>query len=322
MEFNFYPNGHFNAENYLCAAHNSFDGILKNYPNRVVHGNTKRDLLTPELVAKYCALIRYQNVDLGNQKLAEIVGRYGYGQSQFEQIQTIYNQAKTLKDKYVIRADRAVEVNGVSFRVLAKDDPLGFVIGNITNCCQHIGGAADSCVRDGYTNPHAGFLVFEETLRDENGKPTGQKRILGQSYVWYDPQTQTVCYDNIEIPKNILQELKSGEKQQKKLSVNTLIKTVVNSADEIMTTMNQNGTKVKRVTIGKAYNDLQDELSKKFKLTKHVAQHRGYHGYTDAREQYLIRTYDQTTKRLAANIMTTAKQMLQVEKKHDNEREL
>ncbi len=308
MKFRLYED----EQDFLCIAHNCFNQILKNYPNRVVNGNTERNLLSPRFVAEHCTLVEYENVDADNLPLAEIVGHYSYSQKQFNDIQTIYNQAKALKDDYVIRADRTVEENGVTFRVLAKDDPLGFVIGDITNCCQHIGGAGDSCVRDGYTNPHAGFLVFEEALRDENGAPTGQKRILGQAYVWYDPKTQTVCYDNIEIPDKVMSELERGEKHSQKLSMNTLMKTVVNSADAIMTTMNQNGTKVKRVTVGMAYNDLNGELSKKFQLIPDVALHRGYKGYTDAKKQYLIRTYDETTKRLAAEIMDTAEQIKQV----------
>ncbi len=197
------------------------------------------------------------------------------------------------------------------------------MIGDITNCCQHIDGAGDSCVRDGYTNPHAGFLVFEESIHDKDGKPTGEKRILGQSYVWYDPETQTVCYDNIEIPDKVVNELQSGTKHGKKLSMNTLMHTVVNSADEIMTTMNKHGTKVKRVTIGKAYNDLNHELNQHFKLTEDLAKHRNYNGYTDARSQYLLRTYDETTARLAAGIMDTAEQILQANQntQTDTERE-
>ena len=300
----------FDSYDYLCAAHNSFDQILKTYPNRVVNGNTQRDLLSPQFVAEHCSSIEYDHVEDDNRELAQLVGHYGYTQQQFEQIQKIYDEAKKLKDSYVISADRAVAENGVSFRVLKKDDPLGFVIGNITNCCQHIDGAGAACVRDGYTNPNAGFLVFEET---EN------QRILGQAYIWYDPETQTVCYDNIEIPNKILQELRRGEKDQGKLSINTLMKTVVNSADEIMTTMNQNGVKVKRVTVGKGYNDLRRELDQQFQLTEERAIHRNYSGYTDAREQYLIRTYDETTAQLARDIMDTAEQIIQADKTKANE---
>lgn len=167
------------SQDYLCLAHNAFDRIMKNYPNRVVIGNEERSLLTPRFVAEHSSIVEYDYVDNGNELLAEIVGKYGYDEEQFEHIQEVYNEAKTIKDKYVISADRAKGKNGITFRILEKDDPIGFVLGDITNCCQHIGGAGEECVDDGYTNPNAGFLVFEESELDDDGKPTGETRILG-----------------------------------------------------------------------------------------------------------------------------------------------
>ena len=287
-------------QDYLCAAHNAFDELLQKFPNRVVNGNTERDLLTPRFVAEHCSVMHYDNVDEQNVALAETVGAYGYTQDQFDKMQNIYNQAKKLKDQAVIRAADKGTVSDVSYRVLEKDDPLGFVIGDITNCCQHLGGAGESCVTDGYTNPNAGFLVFETTMRDADGKATGEKRILGQAYIWYDPATLTVCYDNIEIPSKVLAELESGEKHHQALSVGTLIQTIINSADGIMTAMNHKGTRtpVSRVTVGQGYNDLRVAFDQQFTVTSIRAEHRDYSGYTDAKAQYLIRTYEQTQAKL------------------------
>lgn len=287
-------------QDYLCLAHNHFDKILENYPNRVVNGNTERDLLTPKFVAEHSVVVSYENVDSENRELAELVGKYGYDQEQFGRMQQIFNTAKTVKSRAVIRANETTATNGISFRVLEKDDPLGFVIGDITNCCQHIGGAGGDCVSDGYINPHAGFLVFE----------TDEKRILGQAYVWYDPETYTVCYDNIEIPDKVLTELKHGEKHHANLSMSNLMQAVIHSADAIMTTMNRNGTKVERVTMGEGYNDLRSALDKHYPLVKDRAEHRHYHGYTDAHDQYLIRTYDQVKTKLTTMTANTSADLL------------
>ena len=295
-----------NERDYLCQAHNHFGVIQRLFPNMVVNGNTQRDLLSPKFVAEHCEIEEYEDVDEGNEALALMVGRYGYSQEQFDQIQEIYNEAKGLEDKYVIQADRAKAKDGISFRVLEKDDPLGFVLGYITDCCQYYGNpSGGDCVDDGYRNPEAGFLVFEEEIKDENGQPTGEHRILAQAYVWYDPETKTVCYDNIEIPDKILRELRSGSRQGEKISTEALMNSVVESADAIMSAMNRKGVKVERVTTGRTYNDLVSELGKRFGKPESppIAKHRGYSGYTDAdRAQYLIRTYDQTTKCYAAAI--------------------
>lgn len=298
------------SQDYLCNAHNCFETILKNYPNRVVTGNEERALLTPRFVAEHSTIIEYEDVEEGNELLAETVGRYGYSQEQFDHIQETYNRAKGIKDKYVISADRAKENDCITFRVLEKDDPLGFVLGDITNCCQHIDGVGGSCVDDGYINPNAGFLVFEESILDEKGKATGETRILGQAYIWYDPVTKTVCYDNIEIPTKVLGELRKGDKHDERISSSALLDAVVGSADAIMSSMNDKGIEVKQVTTGQGYNDLRTELERRFgsAKTKNLAKHRGYSGYTDADAgQYVIRTYDETTKQYRKEILDTSK---------------
>ena len=285
-------NDDYKPMDYLCAAHNSFAEIQKAFPNRVVNGNEERSLLTPKFVAEHCSFVEYEDVDEGNEALANLVGRYCYSQNQFEHIQDVYNKAKELKNKYVISADKADEEHGISFRVLEKDDPLGFVLGDITNCCQHVGGVGGSCVDDGYLNPEAGFLVFEESILDENGNPTDEKRILGQAYIWYDPETKTVCYDNIEIPTKILDELHKGDKHNSRLSSSHLLDAVVKSAEKIMLAMNKKGIKVERVTTGQGYNDLARQLEECFGAPERnpKARHRNYTGYSDARSaQYVIK---------------------------------
>ena len=290
---------------YLPLAHNSFALIQKNYPNKVVGGNTEYNMFSPRFVAEHCVLVEYTDIRPGNEQLAELIGKYGYSQAQFERIQNIYERAKTIKDSYVIMADRADENDTVKFRILEKDDKLGFILGDITNCCQKFGGAAESCIEDAFTNPEAGFLVFEESIKDKNGKDTGEVRMLGQAYVWYDPVTKTVCLDNIEIPGKVLNELrKEGKSEGKKLS-KEFMDAVEKSAVSIMKAMNKNGIKVERVTTGEGRNDLKHELEGRYQIElKPLSQHREYDGYSDAREkQYIIKTYDEVTKDYAAQTL-------------------
>lgn len=274
---------------YLCIAHNKFAQILHDYPNRVVNGNEERALLTPLFVAQRCTEVKYENVDQDNQTLADLVGRYGYNQDQFETMQEIFNRAKTTKDQAVIRADAARSHHGITFRVLNKDDPLGFVLGDITNCCQHICGVGGDCVVDGYLNPHAGFVVFETAPQRISDTP----RILGQAYAWYDPVTQTVCYDNIEIPTKVIDELEKGDKSGAELGMQNLLDAVIQAGETIMATMNQRGVAVRRVTVGRGHNDMYRALEKRFgePETNPQAKHRDYCGYTDAgTAQYVICT--------------------------------
>lgn len=260
----------------------------------VIRGNTNRDLLTPEFVVKHLSLQTYDDVNEGNESLAQIVGQYGYDQHTFNQIQEIYEKSKKIKQDYIIMANKDSENNSIQYRFLEKDDPTGFVLGNITNCCQHMGGGAESCVVDGFTSNSSGFLVFEKDVL-KNGKPTGEKRIIGQAYIWYDAKTETVCYDNIEIPNSVIKVLNKNAQELKDFE-----SALVRSADAILLAMNAKGkNKVKNVTTGTAYNDLKRILDAKFnKLNNTNSMPRNPNGgvYTDASAQYLIRTYDQATK--------------------------
>lgn len=302
------------VKDYLCMAHNRFENILKAFPNRTVNGTEQRSLLSPEFVAKHSIHTDYKNIKQGNKLLAEIVGQYGYTQKQFEIIQDVFERAKHIKNSYVIKADNSAQSKEslISFRFLEKDDPLGFVLGDITNCCQVVGGTAQSCVFDGYTNPNAGFLIFETSLLDKNGNPTNEKTILGQAYIWYDPQTKTVCYDNIEIPKKIGQMLKLAEKNNSEFSYEDFLKAVEASANSVMKVMNKKELQVKQVTTGQAYNSLNDVLLAKFGKpnTTELAKHQGYLGYSDAKEgQFIIKKYCDETQKFEDDIMSVVQEI-------------
>ena len=282
-------------QDYLCSACNNFSAIQKAFPNRLVNTNEERAKLSPKFVAEHSSFVAYDFVEEGNEELAYLIGRYCYSQEDFERMQDVFNEAKEQKDKFAISADKADESDPVQFRLLAKDDPMGFVLGDITNCCQHFGGAAESCVIDGYENPNAGFMVFEEAIKDENGKPTGETRILGQAYVWYDPNTKTICYDNIEIPSCILGEV---SKKNSALTKDMIMSAVEKSAEAIMRSMNRGGEiKVERVTTGEDYSDLGDILNRKYKKETSPKAKRGGCVYSDAEDvQYIIKEYDEVTK--------------------------
>ena len=53
---------------------------------------------------------------------------------------------------------------------LAKDDPRGFILGELTNCCQSYGGDAEACVFDGAFSPYAGFYVIMKKGEDGSNR--------------------------------------------------------------------------------------------------------------------------------------------------------
>lgn len=78
------------------------------------------------------------------------------------------------------------ELQGLTLRSLNRGDALCMQLGELTHCCMHRGGAAESCLRHGTTNPDGGFwVVFSAT-----GK------VIAQSWVWR--REAVLVVDNIE----------------------------------------------------------------------------------------------------------------------------
>ncbi len=310
------------TNDYLCRAHNLFNNICADYPYYSVNGNSSRGVFTPEFVAQICSAIKYDNVNQDNIALANMCARYGYNQQTFNNAQKILKTARNIKDQAVISAKPDSDENRVKYRVLEKDDIYGFFIGERTNCCQRLGDAGEDCVRDGYENPNSGFVVFEQDIYDQNDKPTGKKQIVGQAYVWYDPNTKTVCYDNIEIPHAVNRILKKTNHRVGEITATEMQSCINRSAKAIMETMNSKGIPVIQVTTGQGFNDAQDmfsgnaELSKgdqNFPANKNVS-------YSDAGyKQYVIDTYNNITNKYTQNISDNISQANQLVDQSQND---
>lgn len=135
----------------------------------------------------------------------------------------------------------------IRYHYLDKRSPTTSILGELSNCCQSIGRAGESCVKYGMVKPNSGFLEF----RDASGK------FMGQGWVWYNPENKQVTIDNIEIPTTLLGRMDDLEMQFKKLLEN-ITKGIIKGM----------GTKnVNRITIGLGYNDLS-HLLKNEKLYK------------------------------------------------------
>lgn len=78
------------------------------------------------------------------------------------------------------------------FRVLKDLDPMYFKVGLITDCCQRVGGAAESAAEDSFINPQAGVVVLEWQ------NPRSNWEILAQSYFHYIPADNAFILDNVE----------------------------------------------------------------------------------------------------------------------------
>lgn len=263
--------------NYTASIYNNWEKIKDAYPNKTVvadriRASQNNNLYLDEII-KVLNEIRYDNVLTGNEKMATMVSKYGYSQKDFELLQSWFESGKKLKkDDLILKIHDDEVLDGVTYKLMDKNDPETLIIGEKTNCCQTVDDSGKECVKYGVISPNSGFVKFSY-----NGK------IIGQAWVWYNPKTKTVCLDNIEIPIIWIKQLKNKE------ILSSFESCLVRMANAFKSKMKENGDEVKLVTIGAGFVDLPG--IEKFKRIKVNQDHLpdDYMGYSDASiYQYII----------------------------------
>lgn len=93
------------------------------------------------------------------------------------------------------------QIGNLEIRLLkANEINLALKLGNITECCQRLGSAAETCVVDGLINPYSGFIIARN--KDTN-------KILAQSYAWLNFSQEILVLDNIELNRSNSTDLNS-----------------------------------------------------------------------------------------------------------------
>jgi hypothetical protein len=93
---------------------------------------------------------------------------------------------------------------------LPKGDPRALILGNITSCCQHIGGTGEQCVMDGVNGRNQAFYVLVKTKKPNATKEDinwdtfdrDGNTVLGQGYVWRGVSNNMV-FDSWENTRNV-----------------------------------------------------------------------------------------------------------------------
>jgi len=157
------------------------------------------------------------------------------------------------------------------FRALREKDPRHLRIGIETNCCQRVGGAAESCVVDSFINSLAGILILE-MLND-----SGQWNLISQSYFHYVPEDNGYILDNVEAT-HLKSKLKENFKISLELCYNLLAKHILDLG-------------YKYVLAGKEYSKIEPEafetsVMEDDKRTYH--EQSGYDVYSDYNYQNAI----------------------------------
>jgi hypothetical protein len=124
--------------------------------------------------AEHAAVLSAYTRGEENMELAKLCYTYHQDEDKFEDYLELMGSAKDEDQCPNIRLNGADlgDLNLV-FRRLQPKDPRGPLLGEITNCCQHLGGVASDCAEAGTMDPEASFYVLER-----------RGVIIAQSFAW------------------------------------------------------------------------------------------------------------------------------------------
>lgn len=148
--------------------------------------------LTLDLAMSYIDNNKYENVNVGNERVVKVAALQNYSAQDFEMLQKIYNYGKqrTFSSIPRIESKTAVELSSGNYyyEILRLDDPRAMSIGFESDCCQRLGEPAELCMEHSMVDKNGRVFI----ITNENGE------VVAQSWVWRNKDV--LCFDNIEVP--------------------------------------------------------------------------------------------------------------------------
>lgn len=236
--------------------------------NEIKAFNSNR-FLTWDLAVSFVQTNKYNNIEIGNERVAEVSAIAGYSQADFNKLQQIYNYGKQRTFSSIPRIENTTDMHGVkyTYEILRLDDPLAMAIGTLTDCCQELNNCAEVCMEHSMVDKNGRIFV----IRDEDGN------IVAQSWVWRNGDV--LCFDNIEIPDKAFTRAKSSHDGLGRASFTDDVFEIYKQAghelmekdaiaykklfDEGKITEEQyESLRLGKITVGLGYNDIADSLRK------------------------------------------------------------
>lgn len=241
--------------------HNNFKRIVNSRKLKNIYKSGELELSD---IMGYLLNSKFINTREGNEELARLASSVGgiTTEEEFEYVQDVFEITKRRERSSI----PPIRVKGKKYeaRMLAPDDVLNLFAGNITTCCQKFGDIGEASMLLGAIEENAGIFVVEEI--GENG----ERNIVAQSLTirqkGKDGARDRLCFDNIEIPDEILKEIPKEDhkeilelyKQAGKQAIETDKKFLRKLQKEGKITQEQYDRFVlKEVIAGTGYNDLE-----------------------------------------------------------------
>lgn len=239
---------------YISSMQKQWESIKALNSNRV---------LTLDLAMAFVKSNNYDNVQMGNQRLAEVSNMAGYDQNSFNILQQIYNYGKSRTFSSIPRINN--KSGEYTYEILRLDDPLAVAIGTLTDCCQELGNAAETSMEHSMVDKNGRVFV----IKDEEGN------IVAQSWVWRNKNV--LCFDNIEIPSRAFTRATRKGYSRGEFT-DTIFALYQQAGKELIakdeeefkklleegkiTEEQYEALKLGKVTVGTGYNDIAESLKK------------------------------------------------------------
>ena len=228
---------------YISFIQRKFDEIKKFYNNRK---------LTLDMCLNYVRNNILENVEVGNEILADNLSKYGYTQEQFEKLQRIYDIGKQRIYSSIPRITGTY--NNYRYEIVRLDSELPLYVGDITTCCQRLGLLGESSMIHSMTDKNGRLFV----VYDEDGD------LVSESWVWRNKDV--LCFDNIEVPIEVMS--KNGYRKgffDRKIRTNfgdELLEVYLDLCKKGKITKEQyEDLCLKKITIGEGYSSIAGSLS-------------------------------------------------------------
>jgi len=218
--------------------------------------------LTLDVAIDFVKTNEYSEIGLGNESLAIEAKQNSYGQNDYDELQKIYEYTKTRVDSTIPRVSG--EISGLSYEIVSLTSSIPLTVGAVTNCCQQLDDAAESCMIHSATDRNGRIFI----VKDKEGS------IVAQSWIWRNGNT--ACFDNIEIPKKAFAKLiKEKDFSSNAQVAEEILNIYKTAAKELIDLENKEYNKAKdtnkitaeeekykltKVTVGMGYNDIKDAL--------------------------------------------------------------
>lgn len=255
---------------YFLAMAQKIEEKIKTMNNNVPHA--PRNIKEAEAISALC---RYKRAS-EDFHFAQLCYRYKVDENRFNQCLDYLalgfpkKQTDTIADIQVVGEGHALGLYWVKVPVT---DKRALILGDITDCCQSIGGHSEQCVKDAVTladnslyvlvkkhKKNSLNLIVNDEINDHDFK------IIGQSYVWKSINGN-ICLDSIEC-------------LQHEISNEALRSVTLDFANQLL----QNNPDIKYVTVGQGGKTPKDMFDKAFLPEKILV---GYQ-YADSLTQYCI----------------------------------